>query len=164
MVDNKVIKKKTKKLTNDFKQFAFKEATLGAAVGIMLGAAFRDVINSLVNDVLTPPIAYITSGIDFTSLYFTFGSTKYESIELAREAGAVIIHYGNFISEFITFLITAFILFLLAYQGGKIVNRLNKKEAERKKSKEKKCPFCKSKIHEEATRCPFCTSRLENGR
>ena len=160
MVSSKIIQKKTKKLTKDFKNFAFKEATLGAAVGIMLGAAFRDVINSLVNDVLTPPIAYITSGIDFTTLYFSFGSGKYESIEQAREAGAVVIHYGNFINEFITFLITAFILFLIVYESTKIIDAFNKKEEEKKSSKEKKCPYCKSKIHEEATRCPFCTSKL----
>ena len=160
MVDSRVVKKKTKKLTDDFKQFAFKEATLGAAVGIMLGAAFRDVINSLVNDVLTPPIAHITSGIDFATLYFAFGSTKYETVEQAKEAGAVVIHYGNFISEFITFLITAFILFLIVYESTKLINAFNKKEEEKKKSKEKKCPYCKSKIDEEAIRCPFCTSKL----
>lgn len=161
MVDKKKIAGKSKEVTTEFKKFAFKEATLGAAVGIMLGAAFRDVINSLVNDVLSPPIGYLTSGIDFTTLYFVLGGNGYESIEAAREAGAVVIHYGNFINEFITFLITAIILFLIAYQSTKIIAKISKKEEE-KESKKKKtlCPFCKSEVDPKATRCPFCTSTL----
>jgi large conductance mechanosensitive channel len=160
MVERKKLERKVKKFSGEFKSFALKEATLGAAVGIMLGAALRDVINSLVNDILTPPIAHITSGIDFTNLYFAFGSTKYDSLESAKEAGAVVIQYGNFISEFITFLITAFILFLIVYQSTKIVSRFNKKEKEEKESRMKKCPYCKSEVHQEATRCPNCTSNL----
>ncbi len=153
------VTKKVGKLRKEFKNFAFKEATLGAAVGIMLGGAFRDVINSLVNDILTPPIGYFTSGIDFTSLYWVLGKNNFESLELAREAGVVVIHYGNFISEFISFLITAFILFLITYQAAKIINRMNKKDQEEKKKK-RLCPYCRTEIKPKATRCPFCTSQL----
>lgn len=155
------VKKKVGKLRKEFKNFAFKEATLGAAVGIMLGSAFRDVINSLVNDILTPPIGYFTSGIDFTSLYWVLGKNEYESLELAKEAGAVVIHYGNFISEFISFLITAFILFLITYQAAKIISKINKKnEEEKEKEKKRLCPYCKTEIKPKATRCPACTSQL----
>jgi large conductance mechanosensitive channel len=158
---DKSVKKKVGKLRSEFKNFAFKEATLGAAVGIMLGGAFRDVINSLVNDILTPPLGYITSGIDFTSLYWVLGKNDFESLELAREAGAVVIHYGNFISEFISFLITAFILFLITYQGAKIISGLNKKKEDEEKEKKKRlCPYCKTEIKPKATRCPACTSQL----
>lgn len=163
MVKEKNLENKVKNLFNEFKNFALKEATLGAAVGIMLGAALRDVINSLVNDILTPPIAHITSGIDFTSLYFVFGTTKYDSLEAANEAGAVVIQYGNFINEFITFLITAFILFILVYESSKLLKKLSKEEEKKKKDSTKKCPHCKSDIHEEATVCPFCTSELKEG-
>jgi len=55
----------------------------------MLGGAFRDVISSLVNDILTPPIGYLTSGIDLTDLYWVIGKNDFESLELAKEAGAV---------------------------------------------------------------------------
>lgn len=161
MVEKRRLEKRVKKLSDEFKNFALKEATLGAAVGIMLGAALRDVINSLVNDILTPPIAHITSGIDFTSLYFVFGTTKYDSLNAAKEAGAVVIQYGNFINEFITFLITAFILFLLVYQSGKLLSKFNKKEEEKKQDSTKKCPYCKSDIHQNAKRCPYCTSELK---
>jgi len=160
MEKEKIVVKRVKKFSGEFKNFALKEATLGAAVGIMLGAALRDVINSLVNDILTPPIAYVTSGIDFTSLYFAFGSNKYDSLESAREAGAVVIQYGNFISEFITFLITALILFLIVYQSTKIISKFNKKKEKEEKSSTKVCPYCKSDIHKDAKRCPYCTSEL----
>jgi large conductance mechanosensitive channel len=157
MNKTKVIKK-VGKLKEEFKDFAFKEATLGAAIGIMLGGAFRDVINSLVNDVLTPPIGFLTSGIDLTDLYWVLGRNDFESVQLAKEAGAVVIHYGNFISEFISFLITAFILFLITFQAAKIINKMNKKEEE--ETTKRLCPYCKTEIKPKATRCPFCTSQL----
>jgi large conductance mechanosensitive channel len=158
-MEGKKVKKKASKLKKEFKNFAFKEATLGAAIGIMLGGAFRDVINSLVEDILTPPIGYITSGLDFSDLYLTLGGNSFETLEDTRKAGIVVIHYGNFISEFTTFLITAFILFLISYQGAKIINKMNKKE-ESKKEEKTLCPYCKTKIHPKATRCPYCTSQL----
>jgi large conductance mechanosensitive channel len=154
-------KNKIDKFSEEFKNFAFKEATLGAAIGIMLGAAFRDVINSLVNDVLTPPIGYITSGIDFSNLYWVLGSNNFESLKKAKEAGAVVIEYGNFISEFISFLITAFILFLITYQVTQIISKANKKKKDEEEKKEKtRCPYCKTEINPKATRCPACTSQL----
>jgi large conductance mechanosensitive channel len=153
------VKKKVSKLRTEFKNFAFKEATLGAAVGIMLGGAFRDVISSLVNDILTPPIGYLTSGIDLTDLYWVIGKNDFESLELAKEAGAVVIHYGNFISEFISFLITATILFLITFQAAKIISKINKKE-EKGKTEKRLCPYCKTEVHPKATRCQACTSKL----
>ncbi len=130
-------KKKEKKWENikkEFKEFAFREATFGAAIGIIIGAAIKDVINSLVTDILTPPISYVTSGIDFTNLYLALGPEKYESLAAAQEAGAVVIRYGNFLNEFISFLITAIILFILTYQTTKLLSKAkkDKEEAEKK--------------------------------
>jgi large conductance mechanosensitive channel len=158
-MEGEKVKKKVSKLRTEFKNFAFKEATLGAAVGIMLGGAFRDVISSLVNDILTPPIGYLTSGIDLTDLYWVIGKNDFESLELAKEAGAVVIHYGNFISEFISFLITATILFLITFQAAKIISKINKKE-EKGKTEKRLCPYCKTEVHPKATRCQACTSKL----
>jgi large conductance mechanosensitive channel len=158
-MEGEKVKKKVSKLRTEFKNFAFKEATLGAAVGIMLGGAFRDVISSLVNDILTPPIGYLTSGIDLTDLYWVLGKNDFESLELAKEAGAVVIHYGNFISEFISFLITATILFLITFQAAKIISKINKKE-EKGKTEKRLCPYCKTEVHPKATRCQACTSKL----
>jgi len=90
---------KLKEVFENFKQFAFKEATIGVAVGIMLGAALKSVIDSLVSDILTPPIAKITSGIDFSDLYIVLGTEKYDSLVAAKEAGAVVITYGNIANQ-----------------------------------------------------------------
>jgi len=165
-MEKKKIKDKVSKWKEEFKNFAFKEATLGAAIGIMLGGAFKDVISSLVNDILTPPIGYLTSGLDFTRLYWVLGKNNFDSLQAAEESNAVVIRYGNFLNEFISFLITAFILFLIVYQISKIASRINKKEEKQEEKKEEKnmktCPYCKTEIDKEATRCPACTSQLSS--
>jgi|LDZT01.1.fsa_nt_gi large conductance mechanosensitive channel len=126
--------KKFDEIKKEFKDFAFREATFGAAIGIIIGGALKDVINSLVTDVLTPPISYVTSGIDFTNLYLALGPGKYGSLQEAEEAGAVVIRYGNFLNEFISFLITAIILFILTYQTTKLLSKARKdREKEEKK-------------------------------
>lgn len=126
--------KKFDEIKKEFKDFAFREATFGAAIGIIIGGALKDVINSLVTDVLTPPISYVTSGIDFTNLYLALGPGKYGSFQEAEEAGAVVIRYGNFLNEFISFLITAIILFILTYQTTKLLSKARKdREKEEKK-------------------------------
>lgn len=125
--------KKWENIKKEFKEFAFQEATFGAAIGIIIGAALKDVINSLVSDILTPPISYVTSGIDFTNLYLALGPEKYESLAAAQEAGAVVIRYGNFLNEFISFLITAIILFILTYQITKLLSRAKRDKEKREK-------------------------------
>jgi large conductance mechanosensitive channel len=157
----KSIKEKYREFVKEFKEFALEGFALSAAIGIMLGAALRDVINSLVNDIISPPISYLTAGIDFSTKYWVLGSNDFETIELAEEAGAVIIRYGNFINELITFFITAIILFLLVYQITRLASKFKKKkEVEEKKEKKRLCEYCKSEIHKDATRCPSCTSKL----
>jgi large conductance mechanosensitive channel len=128
------LEKKFNKIKKDFREFAFQEATFGAAIGIIIGAALKDVINSLVTDILTPPISYVTSGIDFANLYLALGPEDYDSLTAAEEAGAVVIRYGNFLNEFISFLITAIILFILTYQITKLLSKA-KKDKERGKKK-----------------------------
>jgi len=127
---------KGKQLTDEFKTFAFSGATLGAAVGIMMGAALNSVISSLVKDILTPPIAYLTSGIDFSNLYWVLDSRHFNSLADAQASNAAIIYYGNFINTFISFLITALVLFLLVKKITEWVQRTAKKDT--KKAQEKK--------------------------
>jgi len=121
------ILKKSKELTDEFKTFAFSGATLGAAVGIMMGAALNGVISSLVKDILTPPIAYLTSGLDFSNLYFVIGGEKFSSLAEAQASGEAIIYYGNFINTFISFLITALVLFLLVKKITELVQKQSNK-------------------------------------
>ncbi len=149
--------KKRRKLAEEFKDFATKGDIFTMAVGIMLGTAFKDLIDSLVNDIISPPIAFLTSGIDFSTLFFTIGRNHYETIQEAKEAGAVVITYGNFINTFISFFITAVVLFIFLKQFNKI---FSKKEKQEKKTT-KKCPYCFTDINILATRCPNCTSKLQ---
>ena len=147
---------KGRKLAEDFKSFATKGDVLTMAIGIMIGTAFKDLIDSLVNDIISPPIAFLTSGIDFSTLFFTIGKNHYETIEEAKEAGAIVITYGNFINTFISFLITAVVLFIFLKEFSRI---FAKKEKQNKKTT-KQCPYCFSEINIKATRCPRCTSQL----
>jgi large conductance mechanosensitive channel len=153
------MKKKIKKVAKDFQNFAFKDAILGTAVGIMLGAALKDLIGSLIDNILMPPIAYLTSGIDFSEMFWVIGSGKYESVEAAKEASALIITYGEFLNAVITFLILAVVLYFLFDLG---IKRLQKrlKDEKAKKPSTKVCPYCKTDIPIKATRCPNCTSKL----
>lgn len=151
--------KKGKKLFKDFKDFATKGDVISMAIGIMLGTAFKSLIDSLVNDIISPPIGFLTSGIDFSAMFFTLGKIQYETIEEAQNAGATIITYGNFINALISFLITAIVLFIFVNQMKKA---FEKKEEVKKTTK--KCPYCFTEINIKATRCPNCTSELPEGK
>lgn len=117
------IVKKGKQLSEEFKTFALSGATIGAAVGIMMGAALNSVISSLVKDILTPPIAYITSGFDFSNLYVALSNQKFETLAEAQIAGVPIIYYGSFINTVISFLITALVLFLVVKKVTELVTK-----------------------------------------
>lgn len=120
--------KEGKKLTSEFKTFAFSGATVGAAVGIMMGAALNSVVSSLVKDILTPPIAYLTSGIDFSNLYWVLDSREFASLAEAQASNAAIIYYGNFITTFISFIITALVLFFVVQKILKMIQKDATKE------------------------------------
>ncbi len=145
------------KTLDGFKAFAFKGSALDIAIGMMVGAATTTVINSLIKDIINPPIAKLISGIDFSQRFFVLGTEQYESLDAAQEAGAIVITYGNFINSVFTFLITAFVLFLLVSWIGKF----NKREEKKEESKTKICPYCKSEISKDATKCAFCTSNVK---
>lgn len=150
-------KKKFKKGWEDFKSFALKDNIISMAIGVVIGAAFKDLINSLVNNVFTPPIGFLTAKLDFSKLFITLGKTQYETLEEAKAANAVVIQYGLVLNTLIAFLITAFVLYLVS----KAVSKATQKEKEAKIAKKtKKCPYCMSEINIKAKRCPFCTSEL----
>ena len=107
---------------SEFKAFAVKGNVVDMAVGIIIGAAFTAIVNSLVADLINPIIGLITGGTDFSSLYFVISGTAPEgaSLKVARDAGANVFAYGAFFSAVINFLIIAFVVFLLV----KAVNRV----------------------------------------
>jgi len=154
---NIIIMKKIKKIVNDFKSFANQGDIFTMAIGIMIGTAFKDLIDSLVNDVISPPIGFLTSGLDFTNLFITIGKVQYETLEQAQEAGAITITYGNFINSLLSFLITVFVLFVFVNQMKKLFEKREKKV----KAVTKKCPYCFSEIDIRASRCSQCTSKIK---
>lgn len=147
-----------KKLLGEFRDFAMRGNVLDLAVGIIIGAAFTTVVNSLVNDILMPPLGALLGGVDFSDLFINLTGGDYDSVAAAKEAGEATINYGLFINAIINFLIVAFAVFMLI----RAVNRFMKKpEAAPAAPSTKECPYCFSTISIKATRCPECTSQLE---
>jgi large conductance mechanosensitive channel len=143
-------------MIGDFRKFISRGNVMDLAVGIIIGAAFATVVKSFVDDILMPPIGMATGRVNFTELYLNLGPEDYASRAAAMEAGAPIVSYGNFINNLITFLITAFAVFLLVRSYG----RWRDRDLVPPTPSEKDCPFCRSRIHIDAVRCPACTSQL----
>ncbi len=140
----------------EFKEFALKGNVLDLAIGIIIGAAFGRIVNSLVNDILMPPFGLLLGRINFSDLYISLSGTPYSSLSAAKEAGAATLNYGMFINEIISFLIISFAIFILVKQ----VNRF-KKPAPPAAPATKECPYCLSAVPAGARRCAFCTSDLK---
>lgn len=138
---------------SEFKEFAIKGSVIDMAIGIAIGVAFSAVVNSLVKDIMMPPIGMLQGGVDFTNLFVSLNGQNYPSLAAATAAGAPTINYGVFINTVINFLIVALALFLIL----KPINKLKKKP----EGKTKDCPYCKESISKGAVRCPHCTSDLK---
>jgi large conductance mechanosensitive channel len=146
----------------EFKEFVMRGNVLDMAVGIVIGAAFGTIVQSLVKDVIMPPIGLVLGNIDFSNIFTVLKSGDvpgpYATLADAQAAGAVTMNWGVFIMTILSFLIIAFAIFLIIKQ----VNRLKREEeAPPAEPTTKQCPFCFSEIAIEASRCPFCTSQLE---
>jgi large conductance mechanosensitive channel len=152
-------------MLQDFKAFIMRGNVIDMAVGIIIGIAFGLVVNSLVKDIIMPPIGLALGNVDFTNLFVVLreGLTTpgpYDSLAAAQAAGAVTINYGAFINTVVNLLIIAAVVFFL------IVRPVAKLQA-RKKAGEpaapttKECPYCFTSIPIKASRCPNCTSELK---
>lgn len=137
-------------MLQEFKTFAVKGNMVEMAVGIIIGAAFTGIVKSLVDDLIMPPLGFITGGLDFSEYALT--------LEPAVEGrDAIQLKWGRFVTLLINFLIVAFAVFMLV----RAINRLRRQEQEKPVSPtEKNCPFCHTSIAIKATRCPACTSEL----
>lgn len=114
-------------IIKEFKEFAVKGNVVDMAVGIIIGGAFGTIVQSLVKDVLMPPIGLLLGGVDFSDLFFVLkGDGDFATLADATAAGAVTINYGLFLNSVISFLIVAFAVFLLI----KGINKLKRAEAE----------------------------------
>ncbi len=151
-------------MLKEFREFAMKGNVVDMAVGIIIGAAFGSIVNSLVADVIMPPVGLLIGNIDFGNLFVVLREGKvagpYGSLAAAKTAGAVTVNYGAFINTIISFLIVAFSVFLLV----RSINRLRKQQEEipSESPATRECPFCLSAIPAKAVRCAHCTSELKS--
>jgi large conductance mechanosensitive channel len=113
-------------MLKEFKEFISRGSVIDLAVGIIIGAAFTAIVNSLVNDIIMPPIGLVLGGIDFSNFFLTLKGTSAATLKATQDSGAVVIAYGQFINAVIKFVIVAFAVFLLIKQ----VNLFMRKKAE----------------------------------
>jgi large conductance mechanosensitive channel len=112
----------------EFREFVVKGSVVDMAVGIIIGAAFGRIVDSLVKDLIMPPVGLLLGNVDFANLFVVLKTGArpgpYLTVEAAQEAGAVTVNYGAFINHLITFMIVAFAVFLLI----RFINRLKREE------------------------------------
>ena len=145
-------------MLKEFRDFIARGNVIDLAVGIIIGAAFGGVVNSLVNDIMMPPLGVVLAEVDFKNLEVIL------SDEVKQADGKIVkpkvaIRYGQFINTAINFLIVGAAVFLLV----KLANRLYKRPPAPSGPVTKPCPACKEPVHAEATRCKWCTSDLGMG-
>jgi large conductance mechanosensitive channel len=117
-------------LFTEFKKFAVRGNVVDLAIGVIIGASFTGIINSLVNDIIMPPIGLALGGVDFSNFFLVLkGNTAVDTLAAAKAAKDVTINYGLFVNAVINFLIVAFVLFLLLRQLNKLVAPTSEAEA-----------------------------------
>lgn len=147
----------------DFKEFISRGNVMDMAVGVIIGGAFKSIIDSLVNDIIMPLISKLFGELDFSNLFIALDGNKYSKLSIAQEAGVATLNYGKFITVSINFLLMSLVIFSMI----NIINAIsgnNKKEEDisSDEMKTKICMFCKSEIAIDAVRCSFCTSNLQD--
>jgi large conductance mechanosensitive channel len=142
-------------MLKEFKKFALRGNMIDLAVGIIIGGAFSNIVNSLVNDIIMPFLSLITKNIDFKNWFIALNGKHYDTLALAQADKAPTVNYGLFISGVLNFIIMAFVVFMLV----RWINKLKRPEPATAPTT-KKCPYCLTEIALKASRCPNCTSDL----
>ncbi|HJP82398.1 MAG TPA: large conductance mechanosensitive channel protein MscL [Fimbriimonadaceae bacterium] len=156
-----------KTLFQEFRDFSIKGNVIDLTVGVIIGAAFTKIVNSIVEDLVMPPLGVLLGKVDFTNLFVLLPGQEdkiakagkpLQSLADYKAAGVATFAYGNFINNVVQFLIVAVAVFLMV----RSINRLRERFGEPPPTPiaKRPCPFCISDIPQEATRCPFCTSEL----
>lgn len=141
------------KMLKEFKKFALRGNMIDLAVGIIIGGAFNSIVNSLVNDIVMPLLGVFTKNINFIDWFIALDGKDYGTLAVAETEGAAVIKYGMFLSNILNFVIMAFVVFLIV----RWINKLRKPDAPTAPTT-KKCPYCYSDIHLDATKCSHCTA------
>ena len=143
---------------DEFKTFAVKGNVMDLAVGVIIGAAFGKIVDSLVGDLIMPVVGRIFGGLDFSNMLVVLGDNPAKLASLAdlKKAGIATFAYGNFITVLLNFIILAFIVFMIVRAMNKM-----KKAPQAGPATTKDCPLCLSTIPLKATRCAHCTSEVQ---
>lgn len=144
-------------MLREFKEFIARGNVMDLAVAVVIGAAFGRLVTSLVEGVIMPPIGLALGGVDFSNLFIDLSGKRPASLAEAQLQGLPVIAYGTFINDVVTFLIIAFIVFLIV----KAVNRL--RAAPPPPPNTKDCPYCLTAIPLGATRCAACCVEVPAG-
>ena len=140
----------------EFREFIARGNVIDLAVAVIIGAAFGKIVASLVEGIIMPPIGLLLGKVDFANLFYDLSGQHPASLAEAKTKGLPVIAYGSFLNDVISFLIIAFVVFLIVKQ----VNRLKSKQATDEGPTTKDCPHCLSSIPLKATRCSQCCVEL----
>lgn len=148
--------KKGKGFIKEFKEFVLRGNVMDLAVGVIIGAAFGNIVTALTDDFINPLIASI-GGVEIAGMV-RLPWVDYTGLD-SEAVKALALNYGHFITTIINFLIMALCIFLMVKAVNKLMS-IGKKPEEPAAPTTKECPFCKSEISIEATKCPHCTSDI----
>jgi large conductance mechanosensitive channel len=146
-------------MLKEFREFALKGNAFDLAIGVIIGAAFGKIVDSLVNDVIMPPIGKMLGGVDFKDFFWVLDSRTFASIQAAKAATppAPTLNYGVFVNTVVNFVIVAFSLFVVV----KGMNTLRRQEAAPAAAPTTKaCPLCRMEVPIAASKCGHCTSAI----
>ena len=143
-------------MLKEFREFALKGSVVDLAVGVVIGAAFGKIIDSLVKDIVMPPLGLLLGKMeDFSNIFVPLNGKSYATLADAQKDGAPTINVGVFANNVLSFLIIAFAIFLVVKQ----INRL-RRQPPPPAPNTRECPRCATNIPIKATRCPHCTSEV----
>ena len=140
----------------DLKAFLLRGNVLDLAVGVILGAAFGQIVGSLVEDIVMPPIGLLLGSVDFKDLFLSLDGRQFATLADARKAGAPVLGIGNFVNQVVNFLIVGAAVFFLVRR----LRHFFPAPAVAPDVPKKPCPECTTDIPAAARRCPQCTAQL----
>lgn len=143
-------------MLREFREFIARGSVIDLAVAVVIGAAFGRIVATLVDGVIMPPLGLLIRGVDFASLFYVLDASTGvpDSLADAKAKGIPVVAYGQLINDIVTFLLVAFVIFLIV----RAYNRMRPASPAAPASKD--CPFCLSVVPLQATRCAHCTSAL----
>lgn len=140
----------------EFRNFIERGSAIDMAVGIIVGSVMTGVVNSLVKDIIMPPIGLLIGGVDFSEFFIVLSGGQpgvhYPTVAAAQAAGASTMNIGVFLNAVVSFFVTMFAIFLLV----RLMNKVRSKQAVTTRT----CPYCRSSINVSANKCAYCCSEV----